>query len=199
MTGSAPLESAEEVDVCEYVLIAESLNDGVLSAKQLAVSTAEDEGFAKVQKWLQEGWPSRLAPGDTRLKPNFDRREEMTVSHGLLYWGHRVVPEVARTAVLRLLHDTHQRVCSLKMLPRSMLWYPRIDQDIERLVKTCHICVQAAPMPPRQTPVPWPETGRRWSRLHIDFAGPVDGFMLFVVVDSHTKWIETVPMKIANG
>ncbi|KAM7298142.1 uncharacterized protein ISCGN_018766 [Ixodes scapularis] len=35
--------------------------------------------------------------------------------------------------------------------------------------------------------------------LNKTFCGPVDGFMLLVVVDSHTKKIEAVPMKSANG
>ena len=29
-----------------------------------------------------------------------------------------------------------------------------------------------------------------WSRLHVDYAGPVNGKMLFIIVDSHTKWID---------
>nr|XP_037279976.1 uncharacterized protein K02A2.6-like [Rhipicephalus microplus] len=36
-------------------------------------------------------------------------------------------------------------------------------------------------------PAPWPETGRKWSRVHIDYAGPVEGHMLLVVVDAETK------------
>ena len=32
-------------------------------------------------------------------------------------------------------------------------------------------------------------------RVHIDFAGPVDKHMLLILVDSHSKWIEAIPMK----
>ncbi|XP_037528675.1 uncharacterized protein K02A2.6-like [Rhipicephalus sanguineus] len=57
----------------------------------------------------------------------------------------------------------------------------------------------ASAMPPAQVPATWPSTGEGWSRLHADFAGPVDGHMVLVIVDSETKWIEAVPMKIATS
>ena len=38
----------------------------------------------------------------------------------------------------------------------------------------------------------------KWSRLHIDYAGPIDGRMLLIVVDSHTKSIEALPVRSAT-
>ena len=36
---------------------------------------------------------------------------------------------------------------------------------------------------------PWLPTSRPYQRIHIDYAGPLDGgAMLLVVVDSYTKW-----------
>ncbi len=35
---------------------------------------------------------------------------------------------------------------------------------------------------------------RAWSRIHIDFAGPMDGKMFLVVIDAYSKWIEVCPM-----
>lgn len=189
-------ETQEETVDGEYVLLTETLNDGVMSAKQLGTLTELDDDLAKVQKWVQEGWPRNLGPKDQHLMPYFNRKAEITGSYGLLYWGHRViVPKSARAVMLRLLHDTHQGICSMKRLGRSLMWYPRIDNDIEHMVKSCTSCIQAAPMPPKKPPVAWPETDERWSRLHIDFAGPIDGHMLLIVVDSHSKWIEAIPMK----
>ncbi|XP_075723906.1 uncharacterized protein LOC142765983 [Rhipicephalus microplus] len=48
-------------------------------------------------------------------------------------------------------------------------------------------------------PVNWPETHERWSRLHVDYAGPVKGKMLLIVVDAPTKWIEALPVSQANS
>ena len=44
---------------------------------------------------------------------------------------------------------------------------------------------------PAEAPLhPWEFPGRPWSRLHIDYAGPVQGKMISVIVDSYSKWIE---------
>ncbi|XP_037501390.1 uncharacterized protein K02A2.6-like [Rhipicephalus sanguineus] len=40
------------------------------------------------------------------------------------------------------------------------------------------------PLPAAQVPSSWPETDKRWSRLHVDFAGPVEGHMILVLVDA---------------
>nr|XP_050052013.2 uncharacterized protein K02A2.6-like [Dermacentor andersoni] len=53
-------------------------------------------------------------------------------------------------------------------------------------------------MLPAAPPLNWPKTEERWSRIHIDFAGPVTGKMVLVVVAAHSKWTEAIPMKHAN-
>ena len=42
------------------------------------------------------------------------------------------------------------------------------------------------------TALNWPS--RPGSHLHADFAGPVQGNMLLIVVHAHSKWIEAHPM-----
>lgn len=73
-----------------------------------------------------------------------------------------------------------------------------MDREIQELSAQCVSCVENLPMPAAAPPVSWPKTAERWSRIHIDFAGPLAGKMILVVVDAHTKWIEAVPMKHAN-
>ena len=34
----------------------------------------------------------------------------------------------------------------------------------------------------------WPE--KPWSRVHIDYAGPMEGKMFLLIVDAHSKWLE---------
>lgn len=33
-------------------------------------------------------------------------------------------------------------------------------------------------MPPAQPPLPWPDTEEPWSRIRVDFAGPVEAYMV---------------------
>nr|XP_037289927.1 uncharacterized protein K02A2.6-like [Rhipicephalus microplus] len=190
-----PREQLDNVkdDAPEYVLYAEAVNAAPISAKELAVLTIRDAMLQQVQKWILQGWPQYLTESEERFRPFFQKKDELTVNQDLIYWGHRiVVPSAAAGSLLRLLHETHPGMAAMKNLARYIFWYPGLDADIERMVRECERCAQTSTMPPAQVPAPWPETGRKWSRVHIDYAGPVEGHMLLVVVDAETKWLEAI-------
>ena len=66
-------------------------------------------------------------------------------------------------------------------------------------VKHCVKCQEhqkalaKAPMHPWE----WPE--RPWARVHMDYAGPIQGKMLLVIVDAHSKWLEAHIVHTANS
>ncbi|XP_014777997.1 uncharacterized protein K02A2.6-like [Octopus bimaculoides] len=64
-----------------------------------------------------------------------------------------------------------------------------MDLDIKKLVKSCRGCVLAAKSPPIKFQL-WPKTDIPWSRIHINFTGPLNQSYYLVVVDSFTKWPE---------
>ena len=82
----------------------------------------------------------------------------------------------------------------MKGLSRSYVWWPKIDSDIEKTVSTCLVC-QKIRSEPVQAPVhPWTFPSKPWSRIHIDFAGPISGTTYLVVVDAYSKFPEVVKM-----
>ena len=48
------------------------------------------------------------------------------------------------------------------------------------------VCTTLAPLRPWSWPI------HPWARLHIDYAGPVEGKMILVLINAHSKWIEAV-------
>ncbi|CAM5076807.1 unnamed protein product [Natator depressus] len=46
-------------------------------------------------------------------------------------------------------------------------------------------------------PWDWPENP--WQRIHVDFAGPLEGSMFLVVVDAHSKWPEVSIMQYTTA
>ena len=69
-------------------------------------------------------------------------------------------------------HETHPGVSRMKVLPRSYVWWPNMDKDVEGMVRSCKECQvhqKALAEAPRH---PWEWPGQPWSRIHIDYAGP---------------------------
>ena len=138
------------------------------------------------------GWPSRV-PAD--LKPFHSRREELTVEGDCLLWGVRVVvPAKLRARILSDLHRDHGGIVRMKAMARSYMWWLGMDTDIESVAKSCVSC-KAVKSAPQEAPLhPWVWPTEPWKRIHVDFAGPFQGKMFFLVIDAHSKWPEIFRM-----
>ena len=77
----------------------------------------------------------------------------------------------------------------MKELARRHVWWETLNKDIERLSQDCIVCAHHAKVPPRNFH-PWTPSEAVFDRVHIDYAGPIDGQYLFLLVDSYSKWLE---------
>ncbi|XP_061715638.1 uncharacterized protein K02A2.6-like [Cydia pomonella] len=115
---------------------------------------------------------------------------------GCMVWGYRlVIPEVLREKLLRELHVGHMGIVKMKSMARSVMWWPGIDADVERTCKSCGTCVAESSAPPRAPPQPWRYLTDVWTRLHIDFLGPIQGRTFLILIDSTSKWLEVFQMQ----
>ena len=136
-------------------------------------------------------------PSQLHLSPYFDKKQELSSFEGCLLWGSRVIiPETCREAVLAQLHEGHQGMVRTKNLARMYVWWPGINQDIDRIVRQCLPCQQTRSQPPEAPLHPW---SWPWARLHLDYAGPVEGKMVLVMIDAHSKWIEAIHTSTATS
>ena len=129
------------------------------------------------------------------LKPYANRVNELSIECGVLMWGVRViVPSNLQRRILDMLHESHPGINKMKLLARSYCWWPGIDQDIQKLTKSCKACLSVAPIPAVSSLHPWLWPSKPWQRIHVDFAGPLGGCMYFLIMDSHSKWPEICEM-----
>ena len=107
-------------------------------------------------------------------------------------WGCRViVPEKFKKAILQQLHSNHIGATNMKSFARSYFWWPHLDRDIEQTATACEICCQFRPTPPKAMLQPWPWPKQPWTRIHVDFLGPIQKTInFFVIMDATSKWIE---------
>jgi hypothetical protein len=62
------------------------------------------------------------------------------------------------------------------------------------MCQSCSDCQHYLPKPESAPVHPWEWTDSPWERIHVDFAGPFKGHVIFIAVDSHSKWPEVVHM-----
>lgn len=155
--------------------------------------------LSKVRDFVWHGWRDTSA---TELLPFIKRKGELSVdNNNCLLWGTRIIiPEKLKEHLVRLPHDQHPGITRIKLLARSYVWWPGIEQCIQNAVSSCYICQctrNAAPKVPLQQ---WPRVSGRWQRLHIDFAeDPNTRQQMLVLVDSFSKWLEFFIMKSTSS
>lgn len=152
--------------------------------------TRIDPILSQVIRILMHG--GSLPDKNENLKPYRKRFDQLTVDHGCVMWGYRVIiPEKFQNKILQLLHANHLGAVKMKSFARNYFWWPALDRDIEQCANSCETCCHFRPSPPKAVlqPYPWPKNP--WTRIHIDFLGPINKkISCFVVMDSTTKWIE---------
>ena len=192
-----PDQPLKSVSPPELVLLSQQLENSPVSADQIRTWTRRDARLSKVLHYVQCGWPNQVEPD---LVVFSSKRLELSAYDGCLLWGNRVVvPSQGREAILQELHGGHPGICRMRSLARMYVWWPGLDSEIERTVRSCTQCQVVQAVPPQAPLNPWKWPSRPWARLHVDFAGPFQGKIFLVIIDAHSKWIEAMSVSSTSS
>uniref|UniRef100_A0A5S6Q7Q4 RNA-directed DNA polymerase n=1 Tax=Trichuris muris TaxID=70415 RepID=A0A5S6Q7Q4_TRIMR len=111
--------------------------DPPITARQIADLTDQDPILYRVTNWLIKGWPSKIDSNE--LKTFWCRSNELSIHKNCVLWGCRVAVPVR-----------------MKCLACSYVWWPKMDLDIEALVRSCVQCQESSREPPRVQTNHWP-------------------------------------------
>ncbi|XP_055614966.1 uncharacterized protein K02A2.6-like [Toxorhynchites rutilus septentrionalis] len=168
-----------------------------LNFRTIQHATRSDPVLSNVYRFVQQGWPqSKTAIRDRSLQQFFDRSGSLSTVRGCVMFAERlVIPSEFRARCLQHLHRGHPGIQRMKAIARSFVYWPSIDSDIAAHVKACRNCAAAAKSPPKVPPLSWPKSTHPWQRVHIDYAGPIEGDYFLLSVDSYSKWVEIIRTK----
>ncbi len=164
-------------------------SETLVCAEQIKEWTRRDPLMSQVWRYTMQGWPDTI-PSEV-LRDYWGRRDEISTEDGCLFWGSRVIiPPQGREAILEELHETHPGIVRMKGLARSYVWWPGLDGDIEAKVQGCQPCQENMKSVPTMPIHPWQFPKKPWRRIHIDYAGPLEGKMYLVIIDAYSKWMD---------
>ncbi|XP_018396139.1 PREDICTED: uncharacterized protein K02A2.6-like [Cyphomyrmex costatus] len=146
-----------------FSVLNESLQSFPITFQQIKEATKEDDILQKVINFTLNSWPQKV--DDSDLQPFFRRRNSLTVIQECLLFNDRVViPQQFHQQILKQIHKGHPGMERMKIIARS------------------YVLLSS-----------WSLPEKPWQRVHIDFAGPLNGEYYFVLVDAFSKWPEIVP------
>ena len=175
------------------------LNSSPITVSDIKSYTATDHILFKVVTLVSRGWKNNIGTGED-FTPYSRRYSELSIVDGCVLWGSRVItPPKLWERVLDEIHKSHLGIVKMKAIARSYVWWLKLDDDIEKKVSSCDVCQLSRNSPPPALLHTWEWPARPWSRLHIDYAGPYLGQMFLIIIDSHSKWLEVLPVKAATS
>ncbi|XP_062611303.1 uncharacterized protein K02A2.6-like [Saccostrea cucullata] len=175
----------------EYAhFIADNAVPKALTIEEVRQKTSEDRELVGIMR--------RIETGHGRLDPKIRTVEaELSVVDGIVLRGSRIIlPKCLRRQTIQLAHEGHQGIVRTKQRLREKVWWPGIDTEAERFVRTCQQCQLLSnnnrPEPVRTTVLP----DGPWQDLAIDLMGPFpSGEYLLVVIDYFSRFQEVAIMK----
>lgn len=169
------------------------VDTALVTAEQGRSRTSKDTVLSRVREYVVRGRPQQTE--GTEFTPYSVRKKVLIVQDCCILWGARLIIQLpACQAILQQLHQSHPEVSRMKALARSYLWWPKLDQEIENLVKICNTCQEHRKTPAAAPLHPWEFPEKPWRRLKIDYAGPFMEKMFLIIINAHSKWMDVSPI-----
>ena len=120
-----------------------------MTVKEIQDATKNDETLQHLAEIIRkQTWNSindiqTSAENLNELKLFAKVRDELTVDEqlGIILRGTRIImPYSLRQRAIKLAHEGHQGLAKRKQLIREKLWFPRIDKNVEELIRSCIPC-----------------------------------------------------------
>ena len=132
---------ATDMDYTETVESVATILDDIQAVTQ-AHFKAESNScpvLTKLCAKLQKPWPKQKKVLDHDLQPYYLIRDELAILDDCVIRGtHRlVVPGPLQKRLIDIAHNTHQVIVRTKQRLRELYWWPKMDAQVESLIKDC--------------------------------------------------------------
>ena len=111
--------------------------------------TMNDPTLVQLAKIIQLSWPESGEDLTDDVKPYFKHRFELHIVDGIIFFQNRImVPRGLKQQFLNKLHESHMGVVKSKLLARTLIYWPYLNNDIEHVCSECTTCRENQHMPP---------------------------------------------------
>ena len=116
-----------------------------MSAEEIEQAALDDEEITELRRAIQTGkWEG------VKCSEYLPVANELCVVGGIVMRATRIViPKNLRATILTIGHEGHLGVVSMKQRLRTKVWWPKLEKDVEKFVRTCDGCqLVSRPEPP---------------------------------------------------
>ena len=145
--------------------------------KDIREATQNDPILNELKETIHSVWPEEVKSLAPTLWEFWSYRDELSVVNGIILKGESVyIPDTHRQGVLENLHTGHLGIVKTQLRASKDVFWPKINQDIEKMCKSCEVCQQYQNTQPAEPLIQTEVPSRPWSTIGTD---------LFQIEDDH--------------
>ena len=139
---------------------------------------------------IRRGWPESRKQVPNDIQDFWNYRDELSEVDGILLKQDKIIiPPNLRVKMLEKIHQSHFGMEKCKRRARDIMFWPRMNEQIETVVSKCDTCQEYQMSNPKEPMVQAPIPSRPWEIVATDlFQWEQNNYM--VVVDYYSRYIE---------
>ncbi len=161
--------------------------------QEIREATLKDDTMQMLIDAINMGWPK--SSHTKLLESYYNIRDEMSTYDGLVLVGSRIViPEVLRSDMVTLVHESHMGMEKTKSRVRQVIFWPGMSKDIEDKISTCSTCLKFQNANCKEPLMQHEIPELPFLNVAMDFL-TFQGEDYLAVVDYYSKFPELCPVK----
>ena len=158
--------------------------------EQLRVMTSKDPILQVMKTTIEVGWPASKSQVNPVLGHYWDFKEELAVHDDVIFKNDKVIiPTSLRPFMLKAVHQPHLGITASKRRAPELMYWPGINKDIEKMVKTCEVC-NSHQKPQQKEPLhSHPVPSRPFERIGADLF-EFEQKQYLITADFYSGWFE---------
>ena len=156
--------------------------------EELKRETQRCHTLSELAEVVYRGWPKEIKDLPTDLRIYWSFREVIGVEDGVIFKGKQVVmPESMRAEILQQLHRGHSGIEKTRLLARETVYWPKINTDIETMVKGCNVCQEDQDANQKEPMIASEIPARAWQCLGTDLF-EIKGRQYLILSDYYSRF-----------
>lgn len=200
MLSRAPLCHKEESRLDREIkihvgLIKSSLAISQPMLKQIVNETALDKTMQQVRLFIQGQWPENKKKLRPEIQALWNYRHELSVIDEMIFKGQALmIPSKLIDMILQYIHDGHPGIEKSKRRARGLVFWPRMNADIQKSVENCQTCTKYLNNNCKEALIPHELPDLPFQKVGLDlFEWKKE--LYFLLVDYYSKYIEIAKLK----
>ena len=184
-----PKENSEvKLDIRVDAIWLDLINFNLDKQRQLREETKRCPIMNALAEVIYEGWPDTLKELPTDLRIFWSYRDVLGIEDGVIFKGKQVViPFPLRKDILSQLHKGHQGIEKTRLLARESVYWPKINEDIEKMVKRCVACQELQDNNTKEPLIPMETPNGAWKVLGTDIF-EIKGTFYLILSDYYSRY-----------